>query len=137
MTDYLLISLAIVASAWCAYGLVQAFVGAWRAYRGRLETLRRLETNPQLLESEPEIMETLDKGEGERTNYVVAGLALTGLSLACLVSGRVMGFGQVAVGLYLGGFLGVGIGILLVLLGLVILSIARRVQVLSHDSSGP
>lgn len=108
-----------------AYGVVQVLVRAWLDYRVRIAFLDKLERNPALLGSQADPSKVIGglsttTGVSHRQNYVLTGLILAGIGIACAIGGRLLRSGDLAVGIYLGGILCVLLGLIIALLGFVV-----------------
>ena len=112
------------------YGVVHSLLRVWLDYRVRLKFLDKLEKNPDLMQSTAGAQSLFPTPEGGvkavgRQDFAVTGLALGCIGLVCVVAGRTLRVGQLAVGAYLGGVMCVVLGIILGLLGLLIRAMAR------------
>ncbi len=114
-------------------GVLRSIFGAWLNHRARLEVLRRLEKNPDLVRS-PEEVQDLYKALGatpdgaDALDYTMTGMLLCVLGAACIVTGRYLRVGAVAAGTYWGGMVCVLLGLLLAVLGLVIQVLSRAFE---------
>ncbi|NIA14588.1 MAG: hypothetical protein GWP08_10960 [Nitrospiraceae bacterium] len=118
--------LAIVA---VLYGVFRTFGRVWLDHRIRLTILEKAERNPQVMDSMNELLDVLSElpgGSGKsRQDYTVTGVVLALLGLAGILLGRFMHVGQFAVGVYVGGYVCVGLGIALAFLGVFVRWISR------------
>jgi hypothetical protein len=125
---FILIPLVIVLIT-IFYGVLHALFRSWLDYRVKLAFLDKLERNPQLTASVAEIESVLkagsDSASDRRQNYAVTGLLLAAIGVACVIVGRLLHTGEIAVGTYLGGFVCVLLGIVVGLLGLLIRLISQ------------
>jgi hypothetical protein len=108
-----------------AYGVVQVLVRAWLDYRVRIAFLDKLERNPALLGPQADLSKVIGglsvaTGDSRRQNYVLTGLILAGIGIACAIGGRLLRSGDLAVGIYLGGILCVFLGLIIALMGFVV-----------------
>lgn len=115
-------------------GLVHALFSEWLNYRAKLALLDKIEKNPDMMRSASEIQaavasvgrgKTGRAGRYDRQDYAVTGLLLGGIGVACILTGRYLRIGQLAVGLYLGGVVCAVMGVVLGLLGLLIRTMAK------------
>jgi len=105
-----------------------ALIESWHDYRLRLALLKQLERNPDIAGSAEPIEALLrdrSKGRG-RQDYVLTGLFVAGIGVFCVVAGRLLRTGQGAVGLYVGGWACLWVGMVLSLLGIVIRLLVRN-----------
>ena len=126
-----LVTLFFVAmGAVVAVGVFRAILRVWLDHRIKLSLLERLDSNPALLESCPDIRTLLESGAAPgasrpQQDYAWTGLFLIFSGVACIIFARILAVGTVAVGLYYGGGLCVWVGIVLGIVGLVIRSLKR------------
>ncbi len=121
------------------YGVLYAILRAWLDYRVKMKLLEKLETNPNLLHGEQRLVQMLTADHGSaprkpRQDYALTGLLIAAIGVGCILFGRMLRVGDVAVGTYLGG-------VLCLLLGLVLAGLGAVIKVLSRDPtaglSGP
>jgi hypothetical protein len=120
----------LIAIVTVVFGLLHSFARVWFDYRSKLAFLEKLEKHPELVESPSQIQAVLaapvDKQrETGRQDFALTGGLLLVIGVLCVILGRTMRVGEVAVGLYLGGFLCVPLGILMGAAGLLIRSFSK------------
>jgi hypothetical protein len=113
-----------------AYGVVQVLVRAWLDYRVRIAFLEKLEKNPALFGAQadlPALMGSLTSTSSgiQRQNFSVTGLILAAIGIFCVVGGRLLRSGELAVGIYLGGVFCVVLGLIIALFGFIIRVMSR------------
>jgi hypothetical protein len=111
-------------------GVMRSIMTAWLNHRLRLELLRKLEKNPDLVASPGEAQDlyenmTSGAGNSEVQDYTFTGIALGIIGGACLVIGLKWRIGQLAAGVYWGGMICVFLGALLALIGLMVRLLGR------------
>lgn len=102
----------------------------WLDRSVRLALLEKVERRPDMVDSFQEILETLggvrpNAPRPMRQDYTVTGVILAGMGVACMVSGRGLRVGQLAVGLYVGGIACVILGVFLAFAGVAIRHLAK------------
>lgn len=104
--------------------VTRSMVAAWFNYRVKLELLRRLEQDPELVSSPEEMREllrtALPASPSDTTDYALTGTALGLIGIGCVLIGRMLRVGQFAAGMFWGGMACIAIGLLLVLIGVVL-----------------
>lgn len=125
---YILIPLVVVMAA-VTYGIARALGHIWLDHRIKLALLDRLQAKPELIESYAEVQRILagvpDGRTGRHQDYAVTGVILAAIGVACVVGGQSLGVGRLAVGLYIGGWVCIVLGVVLALIGLFIRRLAR------------
>ena len=126
------IPLLVAAAAVFTYGVGRTFVQLWAIHRRKVAILRRYEVDPGAFESSQEVIEQISEQERRnlsaiRQDYTVTGTGLSAIGLGALFAGRAIGYGQVAVGLYIGGITCLGVGVLVALLGYLIRALTRPI----------
>ena len=120
---WILLLLLIVLAAF-AFGVMRTLLRIWLDQRVRLAVWEKTGEPPDdNLDAIPGIPEA--RRELSKQDYVVTGALLAALGLAGVIAGQIIGLGNLAVGLYLGGFVCIGLGILILLLGFLIRTLAR------------
>ena len=118
------------------YGILRSLQRVWLHHRLKMALLQKLEATPHLLES-PEAVEallgTLTTDAAPRRDLAIAGASLAVIGLACLVLGKAMAVGRLAVGLYLGGWICVPLGLFMGLAGWVVGRLTGRQGVLAGE----
>jgi hypothetical protein len=127
---YILIPLVVVLAT-VTYGVVRALGRIWLDHRIRLALLDKLQEKPELLESYTElqrILANLPEGRAgrPRQDYALTGVVLAAIGIGCAVAGQCSGAGRLAVGLYVGGWICIVLGVILALIGIFIRRIARN-----------
>ena len=122
----LLLSIALL---FC-YGVCKTFVQLWAIHRRKVAILRRYEENPSAFHSSQEVIEQISAQERRnqravRQDYTITGTGLAVIGIAALLIGRVLAYGHVAVGLYIGGIACVGLGVLIALIGYLVRALSR------------
>jgi len=112
------------------YGVFRNLGRIWLDRSVRLALLEKIERKPDMVDSFQEILETLggvrpNAPRSMRQDYTVTGVILAGMGVACMVFGRGLRVGQLAVGLYVGGIACVVLGVFLALAGIVIRRLAK------------
>lgn len=126
---YVLIPLILVIAT-VTYGVVRALGRIWLEHRIKLTVLGKLQTKPELLESFQELQDVLTSmphggNDAGRQDYTVTGVFLALIGIGCVLFGLSWGAGTMAVGVYLGGWICIGTGIILALIGLLIRWLSR------------
>jgi hypothetical protein len=126
---YVLIPVILVIAT-VTYGVVRALGRIWLEHRIKLTILGKLQTKPELLESFQELQDVLtsmprEGNDAGRQDYTVTGVFLALIGIGCVLLGLSWGAGTVAVGVYVGGWICIGIGIILALIGLLIRWLSR------------
>jgi len=122
----LVISVALV---FC-YGVARSFVQLWALHRGKEALLRRFDENPAAFESAQDVIEQISEQERRnqravRQDYTITGTGLALIGITALLVGRILAYGQIAVGLYIGGIACVGLGLLIALVGYLVHALSR------------
>lgn len=122
----LLVSIALL---FC-YGVGRTFVQLWAIHRKKVAILRRFEENPSAFESSQEVIEQISAQEQRnqravRQDYTITGTGLALIGITALLIGRVLAYGQIAVGLYIGGIACVLLGLLIALIGYLVHALSR------------
>ena len=122
----LLVSIALL---FC-YGVGRTFVQLWAIHRKKVAILRRFEENPSAFESSQEVIEQISAQEQRnqravRQDYTITGTGLALIGITALLIGRVLAYGQIAVGLYIGGIVCVLLGLLIALIGYLVRALSR------------
>ncbi len=112
------------------YGVGRTFVQLWAIHRKKVAILSRYEENPSDFQSSQEVIEQISAQElrnqrAVRQDYTITGTGLAAIGITALLIGRVLAYGQVAVGLYIGGIACVLLGVLIALLGYLVRALTR------------
>ena len=122
----LLVSIALV----FGYGVLRTFLQLWAIHREKVAILCRFEENPAAFESSQEVIEQISAQElrnqkALRQDYTITGTCLAVIGITALLIGRILAYGQLAVGLYIGGIACVGLGLLIALVGYLVHALSR------------
>lgn len=130
---WILLLLVIVMAAF-GFGVLRTLLRIWLEHRVRLAVWEQTGEPPS---ADVEALAGVPQARRElaRQDYVVTGALLAALGGAGVVAGQVIGLGNLAVGLYLGGFVCIGLGILILLLGFLIRALARGPHLPQVDNS--
>ena len=113
--------LVLLIMAVVVLGITRALVQTWVDHRVRLVLLESLEQSPESHSTAVQMLENLEKVSlRRRHDYALTGVILAVLGLAGTAYGRFVGIGRLAVGMYTGGMICVGLGFVLALVGLLI-----------------
>lgn len=108
--------------------VTRSMVSAWFNYRVKLELLRKLEQDPELVNSPEEMQALLATGlpasPSDNPDYALTGTALGIIGIGCVLFGRMLRVGQFAAGMFWGGMACIAIGLLLVLIGVILRLVA-------------
>lgn len=126
MTGLFLGILVLIILAVVVLGITRALVQTWVDHRVRLVLLESLERQPEADIAAAQMLENLERvSQRRRHDYVLTGVILAVLGLASTSYGRFMGIGRLAVGMYIGGMICVGLGFALALVGILIQYLAN------------
>jgi hypothetical protein len=115
--------------------LIRTIGQVWVHHRVQMTLLERLEERPDLLEVMQEVQDVVEEpprrpGNTFSPDFVLTGVVLAGIGIACAVIAGVFGRSQVATAVYFGGVLCVCLGFILAVVGLLVrylhLSAIRR-----------
>lgn len=121
MTTVVLGALVVLIMIGVAIGIARALVQTWVDHRVRLVLLESLEHDPEAHVGAHQMLENLDRvSRRRRHDYVLTGVFLAVMGLASTSYGRFVGIGRLAVGMYIGGMICVGLGFALALVGILI-----------------
>ncbi len=130
MESFLILIPLILVLVTLLYSVLYAILRAWLDYRLRIALLDKVDHNPRLLETSQELESLVTEQRSDnaepRQNYALTGLMIAAIGIGCIVFGRMLRVGDVAVGTYLGGML-------CFLLGAVLAALGGLVRVLSRD----
>lgn len=120
----LVITPILLAVALLVFLVLRGFGRFWLDHSIRLALLEKIEKKPELLEQVRELMDAFSPVPAQRRNrrqdYRVTGVLLALFGAAACVTGLYLGSGRLAVGIYIGGFICIGIAFPIFILGLVI-----------------
>ena len=124
----LLIVLPILALTFAvAYGAFRSFGRLWIEHKVRLALLERIQEKPELIESFPDLRDLVFTGNAAgRQSYPLTGVLLGVIGAGCVLGGRALRVGKLAVGIYSGGLICIGLGVLLALAGIAIQWFSRN-----------
>jgi len=128
-TLMLILTLLIVVTA--LVGVARSLVRMWLDYRVRMAVLDKIESTSESFQSIDQVESVLsslseDGISRERSNHLLTGVLTALLGLICIVVGRALRVGPVAVGLDMGGIVCVGIGVIIALVGTASWALSRR-----------
>ena len=119
------------------YGLYRALGRAWLEKRIRLALLERAQAAPDHLQAFEEAARVVGKivngAKWTQQDYLMTGVLLGVLGVGSGATGLYLHTGRLAVGLYLGGFGCIGMGVLAAMTGLVAGLAARRAKANDRD----
>jgi hypothetical protein len=120
--------LAVIAAV--AYGVMRALGRIWLDHRVKLALLEKLQDKPEVLESFQEIQGILagvstGNVNPNRQDFTVTGIFLSLIGIACAIIGWSWGVGTLAVGIHVGGWVCIVLGMALASLGLLIRWLSR------------
>ena len=123
---YTLVPLLVVLVIF-SYGVARTILHLWLHHRLKLALLKKYERNPELLNGSEDPVELIRRQDSRiglafEQDYTITGIALAVLGCGCVVAGRIIGLGELAVGIYIGGMVCIALGILIALLGALIRS---------------
>ena len=127
---FVVISAVLAVAVLFGLGLLKTLLHIWRRHRQKLRVLEQYEADPGAFASSREVIERIADADHSgretlRQDYVITGTALAVIGIACVFLGRAMGYGQVAVGLHLGGIICIGAGVLVALVGYLVRALTR------------
>lgn len=130
MESFLILIPLLLVLVTLLYSVLYAILRAWLDYRVRITLLDKVDHNPQLLETSQDLERLVTEQRTDNTkvrqNYALTGLMIAAIGIGCIVFGRMLRVGDVAVGTYLGGML-------CFLLGAVLAALGGLVRILSRD----
>jgi hypothetical protein len=127
IVNSLLIVLPILAVAFAiVYGVFRSLGRIWIDYKVRLALLERIQETPELAESFQDLRGLVLTKNAVRQNYPLTGVLLGLIGLGCVLAGKVLRVGQLAVGIYSGGLICIGLGVLLALAGIALQWFSRN-----------
>ena len=130
MESFLLLIPLVLVLVTLLYSVLYAILRAWLDYRMRMALLDKLDHNPGLLEASVDLQsviaqQTSPSSSRPRQDFALTGLMIVAIGIGCILFGRLLRVGDVAVGTYLGGFVCLLVGIVLALLGAVVKVLSR------------
>jgi len=96
----------------------------------RMALLDKLDHNPDFLGRDAELASVLapltsPKESTSQQNFAVTGLMIVAIGIGCILFGRILRVGDLAVGTFLGGWVCLLVGTVLALLGAVVKVLSR------------
>jgi hypothetical protein len=136
-----LLSIALLLAVFSAYRILRNLVRLSRADTARRARLQELAGDATLPLNDPpsSLARTLDRRvqEALKEDFTLTGVLLAALGVSAVFTGREIGYGQWAVGLYTAGLCGIVGGVALALLGGVLRVIHRPLAETSPDEDDP
>ncbi|MDQ1258106.1 MAG: hypothetical protein QG656_2715 [Candidatus Hydrogenedentes bacterium] len=138
MNPFMLVFPALLVAAAVVYGVFRAIGRVWLDHKAKLTLLEKLEKHPELIPSFRELQNLVESAsvrdaKAQRQDYVLTGILLGAIGIGCVVSGRVLSMGRIAVGMYFGGLVCICLGFILALAGLLIRNMSRPPAPVSKD----
>lgn len=128
-STYIIIVPAVLFLCGGAYLMLRSFFRIWLEHRVKMALLEKLERQPDLAGTFPEIQRLLDTpappDRAAPINYVLTGIFLALIGLSCAILAQRYFSGRYATGVYFGGVLCVPVGFMMTLLGLVTRLLSR------------
>jgi len=126
---FVLIPLLVVLVSF-TYGVARTLIRIWLDHRIKIKLLEQIEANPALAHSSEDAQSLLERHEDASTplpgqDYRLTGLALLTLGIVGVIAGRIIGLGNTAVGIYLGGFVCIVLGLLIAMLGVLFKALGK------------
>lgn len=130
MDSFLVVIPLVLVLVTLLYSVLYAMLQAWLDYRVRMALLNKLDQNPRILDGEGQLSKVLTAPDSlERTpsrqDFLITGLMIASIGIGCIIFGRFLRVGDLAVGTYLGGFLCLLIGVVVCVLGGVVKVFSR------------
>ncbi|MCL4217614.1 MAG: hypothetical protein KJ052_11515 [Candidatus Hydrogenedentes bacterium] len=131
MFAYLIALLVMALVVTLAVLALRSVLQAWVDYRVRVRLLQHADKHPEFdatLEMTPSPAVEAQKQSffGAKQNFIVTGGFLAAIGVGCIVTGRFIRFGQLVVGIYVGGIFCIVIGLCFSLIGVLIYTFAAR-----------
>jgi hypothetical protein len=125
----------IVVLATITYGIVRALGRIWLDHRIRLALLDKLLEKPELIESYTEVQHVVVNAFDGASNrphqdYALTGIILTAIGVASALLGHGGEAGRISVGLFVGGWICIALGLLLAVIGVFIHRLERNLVTL-------
>lgn len=129
-TWFILVPLVVVIITF-TYGVARSLLRVWLEHRLKLALLEKFEQHPGLFDSSDEVMDLLAKQEAiaktqNVQDYTLTGLILALIGLGSVAAGRILEIGNIAVGIYIGGFVCIVLGVLIGLMGILFRSLRKN-----------
>lgn len=125
----LLLSVALLFT----YAVARTFAQLWAIHRRKVAIFQKYEEDPRAFGSSQEVIEQILEQErlnqrAVRQDYAITGTCLAAIGLTGVFVGRLLGYGEVAVGLYIGGIGCIVLGVAIALLGYLIRALTRPIH---------
>ncbi len=133
MDSYLALTLLVATLLWFVAGMVRAFFRVWMEHRIRMARFQNA-ANP-CDPNTPEQLRNETVPVSQRQDYRVTGAFLALGGALSITAGYFLGHGQTAVGIYVGGFVCLALGVLIAMAGMVLQSLAKPPQQSSEKAS--
>ena len=139
MNSLLILIPLLVVIAGFSYSVLRSMLQVWLDHRVKIALLKKYEGNPELFESHQEVIDVINEQQGlvkrpARQDYLMTGSMLSAIGIGCIVAGKIIAVGRLAVGMYLGGIVCLVLGILILLLGILIRALRRDPVAATSDS---
>lgn len=137
MNPFLVILPLVIVLGAVAYGVLRMFGRIWLEHRIRMAVLERIEKRPELLDSVHDLFNILGAAEAiptktSRQDYALTGALLAAMGVGFCLLGRMLHSGRLAVGIYVGGWVCVLLGLLLFAAGVFIRRLTRQTIAFPH-----
>lgn len=131
MSPFLVILPLVIVFVAVVYGILRMFGHIWLEHRIRLTLLEKIEKRPELVDSVHDLVNLLGAAEAlparkDRQDYALTGALLAAMGVGFCLLGRMLHSGKLAVGIYVGGWVCVVLGLLLFAVGLFIRKLLRQ-----------
>ena len=125
----LLLSVALLFT----YAVARSFTQLWAIHRRKVAILQKYEEDPQAFGSSQDVIEQILEQErlnqrAVRQDYAFTGTCLAAIGLTGVFVGRLLSYGEVAVGLYIGGIGCIVLGVAVALLGYLVRALTRPIH---------
>ena len=125
----LLLSIALLFT----FAVARTFARLWAIHRRKIGILQKYEQDPRAFTSSQEVLDLIAEQEqldrrSVRQDYAITGTCLAAIGLASVFLGRFLGYGEAAVGLYVGGIGCIALGVFIALLGYLVRALTRPLQ---------
>ena len=112
------------------FAVARTFAQLWAIHRRKVGILQKYEQDPRAFASSQEVLDQMSEQEQldrrtVRQDYAITGTCLAAIGLTAVFVGRLLGYGEAAVGLYIGGIGCIGLGLLVALLGYLVRALTR------------
>lgn len=138
MNAYLVLVPLLVVLITFTYGVARTLIRIWLEHRAKIKMLEQIEANPEMVQSGEDLQRLLaeaqeDSGPQPGQDYRLTGVALLILGIAGVITGRIIALGNTAVGIYLGGFACIVLGLLIAMLGVLFKALGKSTLEDSHQ----